>query len=83
MKRFQFGLCEWALGARGAALCKIVSEAGLEAIQLGDWKRGLARAGLALQGASGRIYGSRGKIRTDVYVDFHDGAGPYQYVRSK
>ena len=46
MKRFQFGLCEWALEARGAALCKIVSEAGLEAIQLGIGKEALRGQGL-------------------------------------
>lgn len=35
MGRFQFGVCEWSMRARGKELCGLAAEAGLECLQLG------------------------------------------------
>lgn len=35
MKRFEYGVCEWSVKARGEALCKIAAKAGLDSLQLG------------------------------------------------
>lgn len=35
MKRFQYGVCEWSMRAKGNALCRIAAEKGLDCLQLG------------------------------------------------
>lgn len=35
MKRFQYGVCEWSLKARGSKLCEMAAKSGLECLQLG------------------------------------------------
>ena len=35
MKRFQYGVCEWSVRARGNALCRLAAEKNLDCLQLG------------------------------------------------
>lgn len=35
MKRFQLGVCEWSVKSKGASLCRLAKESGLDCLQLG------------------------------------------------
>lgn len=35
MKRYKYGVCEWALKTRGRELCRLAAESGLDCLQLG------------------------------------------------
>ncbi|WP_162609188.1 sugar phosphate isomerase/epimerase family protein [Anaerotruncus colihominis] len=46
MGRFQYGVCEWSLKARGKELCRIASKQGLDCLQLGVGEEALEGKGL-------------------------------------
>ena len=46
MGRFQYGVCEWSLKARGKELCRIASKQGLDCLQLGVGEEALECKGL-------------------------------------
>lgn len=46
MKRFQYGVCEWSVKARGNALCRLASEKNLDCLQLGVGEEVFAGRGL-------------------------------------